>query len=49
MQKAGDLIGDPYEISTLRREDFDFVKGKSEYEDILQANNLPSTMTSRGN
>ena len=46
--EAGETMGDPFEISTTRREDFVFHAGKSEYEDILQANNLPSTMTSRG-
>lgn len=45
---AGDSMGDPYEISTTRREDYKAHTGPSEYEDILQANNLPSTMTSRG-
>uniref|UniRef100_A0A8C4QDD3 Zgc:152830 n=1 Tax=Eptatretus burgeri TaxID=7764 RepID=A0A8C4QDD3_EPTBU len=48
VQKAGDQIGDPFEVSTIRREDFEFHKGKSEYEDVLQANNLPSTSTPRG-
>ncbi|XP_033633240.1 putative aminopeptidase W07G4.4 [Asterias rubens] len=48
LQAAGDVMGDPFEISTLRREDYEFHKGKSEYEDILQANNLPSTATARG-
>jgi leucyl aminopeptidase len=45
---AGDVMADPYEISTIRREDFKAHTGPSEYEDILQANNFPSTMTSRG-
>lgn len=45
---AGESIGDPYEISTIRREDYKAHTGPSEYEDIIQANNLPSTMTSRG-
>lgn len=45
---SGDSMGDPYEISTTRREDFIAHTGPSEYEDILQANNAPSTMTSRG-
>ncbi len=45
---AGESTGDPFEISTIRREDFKAHTGPSEYEDILQANNLPSTMTSRG-
>lgn len=48
LQKAGDVIGDLFEISRMRREDFEFHIGKSEYEDILQSNNSPSTMTNRG-
>ncbi|MGH0182913.1 UNVERIFIED_CONTAM: hypothetical protein FKN15_010910, partial [Acipenser sinensis] len=45
---AGDELGDVFEISNVRREDFDFHRGKSEYEDILQCNNLPSSATPRG-
>lgn len=45
---AGEKIGDSCELSTVRREDFDFCKGKSEYEQILQCNNLPSSGTPRG-
>uniref|UniRef100_A0A8C7Y5S8 Zgc:152830 n=1 Tax=Oryzias sinensis TaxID=183150 RepID=A0A8C7Y5S8_9TELE len=41
-------FGDVFEVSTIRREDYEFHKGKSEYEDILQANNLPSSATPRG-
>ena len=48
IQQAGDLFGDVFEISTIRREDYDFVVGKSEYEDVLQCNNAPSTGTARG-
>jgi leucyl aminopeptidase len=48
LQQTGDLVADPYEISTIRREDYDFVAGRNEYEELLQANNAPSTMTSRG-
>ncbi|CAL1526701.1 unnamed protein product [Lymnaea stagnalis] len=51
VQSSGEKIGDPFEISTIRREagiDFEFHKGKSEYEDVLQSNNHPSTMTNRG-
>lgn len=44
----GDLIGDPVEVNTIRREDYEFHKGKSEYEDILQCNNNPSSRTPRG-
>lgn len=46
--KIGDEIADPYEISTIKREDFEFHSGISIYEDVMQANNLPSTMTARG-
>ncbi|XP_054258683.1 putative aminopeptidase W07G4.4 isoform X2 [Macrosteles quadrilineatus] len=46
--EAGEQIGDPVEVSVLRKEDFDFHKGKSEGDDVHQANNLPSTRTPRG-
>lgn len=45
---AGDVLGDVFEISNIRREDYEFHKGPSEYEDILQSNNLPSSATPRG-
>lgn len=45
---AGEVLGDMFEVSTIRREDYEFHKGKSEYEDILQCNNLPSSATPRG-
>ncbi|XP_052902934.1 putative aminopeptidase W07G4.4 [Anopheles moucheti] len=48
LQRAGEAVGDPFEISVLRREDFDFHKGKCYGEDVLQANNLPSSRTPRG-
>ncbi|XP_059148740.1 putative aminopeptidase W07G4.4 [Physella acuta] len=48
IQTIGEAYGDPFEISNIRREDYDFHKGKSEYEDLLQSNNQPSTMTNRG-
>ncbi|XP_060894603.1 putative aminopeptidase W07G4.4 [Labrus mixtus] len=47
-QKAGEVLGDVFEVSMIRREDYEFHKGKSEYEDILQSNNLPSSATPRG-
>ncbi|KAG5840513.1 hypothetical protein ANANG_G00189600 [Anguilla anguilla] len=47
-QKAGEELGDVFEVSTIRREDYDFHRGKSEYEEILQCNNLPSSATPRG-
>lgn len=48
MQAAGDKCGDPFEISTLRREDYEFHTDKSDYAHVLQANTQPSTMTNRG-
>lgn len=45
---CGEKIGDPVEVSIIRREDFDFHKGKGEGDDILQANNQPSSKTPRG-
>ena len=30
------------------QQDYEFHAGKSEYEDVLQAGNSPSTMTNRG-
>uniref|UniRef100_A0A4W6C8E0 Zgc:152830 n=1 Tax=Lates calcarifer TaxID=8187 RepID=A0A4W6C8E0_LATCA len=42
------VLGDLFEVSSIRREDYEFHKGKSEYEDILQCNNLPSSATPRG-
>uniref|UniRef100_A0A3B1IP95 Zgc:152830 n=1 Tax=Astyanax mexicanus TaxID=7994 RepID=A0A3B1IP95_ASTMX len=47
-QRAGEVLGDLFEVSTIRREDYDFHRGKSEYEEILQSNNLPSSATPRG-
>lgn len=46
--EAGERIGDPCELSTIRREDYEFIKGKSEYEQILQCNNAASSRTPRG-
>uniref|UniRef100_A0A8D8CU03 Aminopeptidase W07G4.4 n=1 Tax=Culex pipiens TaxID=7175 RepID=A0A8D8CU03_CULPI len=48
LQEQGEVIGDPFEISILRKEDFDFHCGKCYGEDVLQANNLPSSRTVRG-
>merc|ERR1711970_369422 len=42
LQAAGDTVADPFEISSMRREDFDFHAGKDEYSDVLQSNNAPS-------
>lgn len=48
IQDAGDKWADPFEISTIRRDDYEFHTGKSEYEDVLQCNNQPSSATARG-
>merc|ERR1712013_231538 len=49
MQEAGEKIGDMFEISTVRREDWDFVQDKSgEFVSVLQCNNAPSSRTPRG-
>ncbi|XP_047475065.1 putative aminopeptidase W07G4.4 isoform X1 [Penaeus chinensis] len=48
LQASGEEVADPFEISSMRREDFDFHCGKSEYEDVLQCNNAPSSRTPRG-
>ena len=48
VQKAGEKIGDMFEISTVRREDWDFIKDKSgEFCSVLQCNNAPSCCTPR--
>lgn len=46
--EAGERIGDSCELSTIRREDYEFCQGKSEYEQVLQCNNLASSRTPRG-
>ena len=49
IQQTGEMYGDPFEISSMRREDFDFNKDKSgEFVEILQCNNAASSRTARG-
>jgi len=48
LQAAGEEVGDPFEISTVRREDFEFIADHGEVADVLQCNNQPSSATSRG-
>lgn len=48
LQASGETIGDPFEISRIRREDFRFHEGQAEGDDVLQANNKPSSRTPRG-
>lgn len=45
---CGEAVGDPVDVSIIRKEDFDFHKGKAEGDDILQSNNEPSSKTPRG-
>ncbi|KAI9257872.1 hypothetical protein BY458DRAFT_460611 [Sporodiniella umbellata] len=45
---AGHALADPFEISTLRREDIECVKPGRSSEDLISANDQPSTMTNRG-
>ena len=44
----GDAWGDPFDISRLRREDWQFVRPRTSADDTLSCNNAPSTATSRG-
>lgn len=48
LQQSGDVTGDPYEISTIRREDYKRVAGRNDYEDLLQCTNNPSSAEPRG-
>jgi len=47
LQENGEIIGDPFDVSSLRREDYEFHMGKDEQSDVLQSNNLPSSRTPR--
>jgi hypothetical protein len=42
LQNVGEQIGDPYEISRIRREDYDNHTSKSEYDDVLQISDKPA-------
>lgn len=46
--EAGFEVAEPIEITTLRKEDFTFNAPESEVEDVVQANNQPSSRTPRG-
>ncbi|WP_404402168.1 leucyl aminopeptidase family protein [Idiomarina seosinensis] len=46
--ECGEVFGDPAEISWSRREDFEFVKGRTLSDDLLSSNNGPSATTARG-
>jgi leucyl aminopeptidase len=45
---VGEIWGDPFEVSHLRREDWDFVKPRTRADDVLSCNNAPSSQTPRG-
>lgn len=47
-QASGEVMGDPLEISRIRREDFQAHRGRAEGDDILQAINKPSSKVPRG-
>lgn len=49
LQQAGDAVADMFEISTIRREDWNWIEDKSgEFVSVLQCNNEPSVRTARG-
>lgn len=48
LNEKGEEISEPFEISTIRKEDLSFHKGQALGDDILQCNNLPSSRTARG-
>lgn len=45
---ASETWADPAELSPSRREDFDFVRGRTKADDLLSSNNGPSATTRRG-
>ena len=45
---AGHDFGDPFETSTLRREDYEMIRSNEPTQDVYQANDLPSSRTPRG-
>jgi leucyl aminopeptidase len=45
---AGDVWGDPSELSSSRREDFQFIRPRTCADDVLSCNNAPSSVTARG-
>lgn len=49
VQSVGEEYGDMFEVSTMRKEDYDFIKDASgEFVDVLQCNNAASSRTPRG-
>ncbi|XP_068896981.1 putative aminopeptidase W07G4.4 [Tenebrio molitor] len=48
LQLGGDAVGDAFEVSRIRAEDFEMHRGAAVGDDIKQGNNQPSTRTPRG-
>lgn len=48
LQACGEVMGDPLEVSVLRREDFELHKGKGEGDDVIQSGSKSSASTQRG-
>jgi leucyl aminopeptidase len=48
LSELGEQWGDPFELSRLRREDYDFIRPRSAADDVLSANPQPSSVTARG-
>lgn len=48
LKRISEEIGDPFEVSILRKEDFEFHRGKLYGDDLIQCNNYPSSQTQRG-
>lgn len=48
LQQASEEIGDPFEISTLKKEDITAHKGVAEGDDVIQGQSKPSTQSMRG-
>ena len=40
LQESGEMVGDQFDVGTLRREDFEFHMGKDEQTDVLQVRNF---------
>ncbi len=48
LSQLGELWGDAFEISRLRREDWKFVRPRTPADDVLSCNNGASSVTARG-
>lgn len=48
LQQSSEEIGDPFEISTLKKEDIIAHKGVAEGDDVIQGQSKPSTQSMRG-